>query len=47
MAKVKSGSDSRSITKVVKRTKIGGKFKTSSMNKHEKRSFKRYRGQGK
>lgn len=33
---------------VVKRTSQGGTSpKTSSMNKTEKRSFKRYRGQGK
>ncbi len=31
-----------------KRTSQGGlKVKTSSMNKHNKRSFKKYRGQGK
>ena len=34
-------------TSVVKRTKQGGKVKTSSLSKHEKRSFKKYRGQGK
>lgn len=34
--------------KVVKRTSQGGsRPKTSSMNKDEKRSFKKYRGQGK
>jgi len=33
-------------TAVVKLTKQGGKVKTSSMNKHEKKSFKRSRGQG-
>ena len=33
---------------IPKRTKQGGtKPKTSSMNRHEKRSYKRYRGQGK
>lgn len=33
---------------VVKRTSQGGSTpKTSSMNKHEKKSFKKYRGQGK
>ena len=31
-----------------KGTSIGrGKFKKSSMNKHKKRSYKKYRGQGK
>lgn len=32
---------------VEKRTKQGGHKKTASMNKHEKRSHKKYRGQGK
>jgi hypothetical protein len=32
---------------VQKRTKQGGHNKTASMNKHEKRSHKKYRGQGK
>lgn len=32
---------------VEKRTKQGGHNKTSSMSKHEKRSYKKYRGQGK
>jgi hypothetical protein len=32
--------------KVHKRTKQGGIKKTSSMSKHEKRSHKKYRGQG-
>jgi len=33
---------------VIKRTSQGGmKPKTSAMNKNRKRSFKRYRGQGK
>ena len=31
---------------VFKRTKQGGLKKTASMNKHEKRSHKKYRGQG-
>ena len=31
---------------VVKRTKQGGQKKTASMNKVEKRSYKKYRGQG-
>jgi hypothetical protein len=32
---------------VEKRTKQGGHKKTSSMSKTEKRSYKKYRGQGK
>lgn len=32
---------------VVKRTSQGGIVKTSKLNKHQKRSFKAYRGQGK
>lgn len=40
--------DSKSkVNKLKKRTKSGGsKPKTSAMGKHEKRSFKRDRGQG-
>lgn len=35
-------------TSVIKRTSQGGvKPKTSAMNKSQKKSFKRYRGQGK
>lgn len=29
-----------------KRTQSGGKIATSGMNKHKKRTFKAYRGQG-
>lgn len=32
---------------VHKRTKQGGQIKRATMNKSEKRSFKKYRGQGK
>lgn len=32
--------------KVHKRTKQGGQKKTASMNKSEKQSYKKYRGQG-
>ena len=47
MAKAKSTTENkRTHVSVAKLTKIGGKFKTSSMNKHEKKSFKKYRGQG-
>jgi|LakMenEpi03Aug12_release.lakeMendotaPanAssembly.Ray.scaffolds.fasta_scaffold04933_31 hypothetical protein len=31
---------------VKKRTKSGGQVRRSSMSKHEKRSYKAYRGQG-
>ncbi len=31
---------------LVKRTNQGGKIKTSTLSKHKKRCFKRYRGQG-
>lgn len=31
---------------VVKRTSQGGNVKTSALNKSEKRSYKKYRGQG-
>lgn len=45
MAKAKEQSKHN---KVEKRTSQGGNIpKTSSMNKHQKRSFKPYRGQGK
>ena len=40
-------SSGTKINSVVKRTKQGGKVKTSSLNKNEKNSFKKYRGQGK
>jgi hypothetical protein len=44
MAKSTSG---KSHTRVVKRTSQGGsKAKTSAMSKTEKRTFKKYRGQG-
>ena len=32
---------------VIKRTRQGGKVKTSALSKTQKRSFKKYRGQGK
>ena len=46
MAKTK-GTTGNTHTSVNKRTKQGGKVKTSSMNKTQKRNFKAYRGQGK
>jgi hypothetical protein len=33
-------------TKVHKKTKQGGQIKTATMNKSEKQSHKKYRGQG-
>lgn len=41
--------DKAAIEHVFKKTSIGGNhdsMKTSSMNKHKRRSYKRYRGQG-
>lgn len=32
--------------RVVKKTTQGGRIKHAGLNKHEKRSFKQYRGQG-
>jgi len=47
MAKIGTFSGSN-IVSIPKGTSIGrGKFKTSSLNKHKKRSHKVYRGQGK
>lgn len=45
MAKAK-GTTTAAHTSVKKLTKQGGKVKTSSLNKSEKRSHKSYRGQG-
>lgn len=46
MAKAK-GTTAAAHTAVVKLTSQGGnKVKTSSMNKHSRKSFKKYRGQG-
>lgn len=47
MARAKGASTSTAHTTVHKRTSIGhGKLKTSSMNKVKRRSYKKYRGQG-
>ena len=46
MAKQSSTTGSK-FESLVKRTCQGGKVKTASMSKHQKRSFKKYRGQGK
>lgn len=38
---------SNALLHIPKGTSIGnGKLKTSSMNKHKRRSFKKYKGQG-
>jgi hypothetical protein len=47
MAKVKTSATSNVHTSVHKLTNQGGKVKTSSMNKNQRKSFKKYRGQGK
>lgn len=46
MAKAKQPNSGKVHTSRVKLTKQGGKVKTSSMNKSERRSFKSNRGQG-
>jgi len=46
MSKAKQSTTGKTHTSIVKQTKQGGKLKTSSMNKVEKRSVKKYRGQG-
>ena len=47
MSKIKqTPTNLKSIVGVEKRTSQGGKVKTSSMNKHKRRAFKKYRGQG-
>jgi len=47
MAKVKQSVGGRKPhVKINKRTSQGGKVKRQTRNKHKKRSFKNYRGQG-
>lgn len=46
MAKQKHDPSRLGHTSVHKRTKSGGLTKTSSMNKSERKSHKKYRGQG-
>ena len=47
MAKTKSTGNSKLNDNPPKKTSIGhGRVKTSSMNKHKKRGYKAYRGQG-
>ena len=41
-----AASGTKGHSRVVKRTKQGGKVKRASMNKTQKSSFKAYRGQG-
>ena len=47
MAKAKTSASKPIHESVHKRTQLGGnKVKTSSMNKHKRRAFKKSRGQG-
>lgn len=47
MSKVKTNTTTGKVhTSIAKTTKQGGKVKTSTMNKHERSSYKKYRGQG-
>ena len=46
MAKPTGSGGKPTHTRLVKRTKQGGKVARAGMSKHEKRSFKAYRGQG-
>jgi len=43
MAATKEGGKHK---RVVKRTRQGGMVKRAAMNKHQKRNYKAYRGQG-
>jgi len=48
MAKSKTLSATTKLVSIEKRTSQGGvKPKTSSMNKHKRKNYKKYRGQGK
>jgi hypothetical protein len=46
MAKPNTSPNAIKHESLVKRTKQGGKVKTSTLSKHEKRSHKKYKGQG-
>lgn len=49
MAKIKSGGNQKVKTNPPKKTAVSGNpamVKTSSMGKHQRRSYKAYRGQG-
>ena len=47
MARVKFDINKAPHERIPKKTSIGRRPKMSSMNKHKKRSFKRYNSQGK
>jgi hypothetical protein len=47
MARLAIGLSTYSEVKVKKRTSIGASSHSKPKNKHKRRSFKRYRGQGK
>jgi len=47
MVKKKLDLSKQNFTSISKRTNQGGRVKTSSMNKSFRKSFKKYRGQGK
>jgi hypothetical protein len=50
MARQSKGGNAKTVlnANAVKGTSIGhGRIKTSSMNKHKRRGYKKYRGQGK
>ena len=46
MARIKLDSNKPKHERIAKSTSIGRRPKTSSMNKHKKKSIKKYRGQG-
>ena len=46
MARVKLDTGKPKHVRIAKSTSIGRRPKTSSMNKHKKKSIKKYRGQG-
>jgi hypothetical protein len=44
---MKKHNSGNAVEHVVKKTTIGdGRISTSTMNKHKRRSYKKYRGQG-
>ena len=47
MARVRFDSNKPKHVRIAKKTSIGRRPKMSSMNKHKKRTWKKYRGQGK
>jgi hypothetical protein len=46
MARIKLDPNKPKHERIAKSTSIGRRPKTSSMNKHKKKSIKKYRGQG-